>query len=47
MRKPVLLVGVLAALAAAAKRVRSQRAEREMWIEATKRATPDGHPDLR
>ena len=41
MRKPVLLVAALGALVAVAKRVRTQRTEREMWVEAAQRAEPD------
>ena len=41
MRKPVVLVALLGAAAALARRARSQRAEREVWKTATK------EPDLR
>jgi hypothetical protein len=41
VRKPVLLMALLAAAAALAKRARAQRAERDVWKTATK------EPDLR
>jgi len=39
MRRPVLLVGVAALLAAVLRRRRSARDERDLWTEAT--AAPD------
>jgi hypothetical protein len=41
MRKPVLLVALLGAAAALAKRAQAQRSERDVWKSATK------DPDLR
>jgi hypothetical protein len=35
VRKPVLLVALLGAVAALARRARAQRSEREVWHEAT------------
>ena len=41
MRKPVVLVALLGAAAAVARRLRAQRADREVWKSAT------SEPDLR
>jgi hypothetical protein len=45
VRKPVLLVALLGAAAALAKRTQAQRSEREVWHAAT--AAPPPAPDLR
>jgi hypothetical protein len=45
VRKPVLLVALLGAAAALVKRAQAQRAEREVWHEAT--GAPPQAPDLR
>ncbi|MCW2672689.1 MAG: hypothetical protein JWP14_1278 [Frankiales bacterium] len=41
MRKPVVIIALLGAVAALVKRARAQRAERDVWKSATK------EPDLR
>jgi hypothetical protein len=45
MRKPVVIVAVLGAVAALAKRAKAQRSERDVWKTAT--TQPPKDPDLR
>jgi hypothetical protein len=44
VRRPVLVAGLLGIAAALARRLKAQRAERDLWTEAT---TASGQPDLR